>query len=123
EHGGGEQIVCPSGGDLRDEIGGRRGDDDEFGLLPDPDMVDGVDLVEDVGGHRLPGQGFEGGAADEFQRVGRGHDLDAVVELPESPDDVCRFVGGDPTGDAEYDSHWSLKSIAPSLLTGAVASA
>src|SRR5699024_5447596 len=43
----------------------------------------------------------------------------AVVEFPESPDDVSRLVGGDPTGDAEYGSHWSLKSIAPSLLTGA----
>src|SRR5699024_9198218 len=82
------------------------------------DMVDRLDLFEDVGGHGLAGQGLECGRTDEAERMGRGHDLHAVVEFPESPDAVARFAGGAATGDAEYGARWSLKSIAPSFLTG-----
>ena len=78
EQGVGEQVVGQAVGGPGQQVGGGRGDDDEVGLLAEPDVRDLVDVVPDLGGDRVAGQRRPGRRADELQR-GRGRDDADVV--------------------------------------------
>ena len=74
EQGVGEQVVGQAVRGLGQQVGGRRRDHDEVGLLPDPHVRHLVDVGPHVGGDRLARQRRPGGRADELQRGGGGHD-------------------------------------------------
>ena len=68
EQGVGEQVVGQAVRGPGQQVGGGRGDDDQVGLLAEPDVRHLVDVGPDVGGDRLAGQRRPGGGADEPQR-------------------------------------------------------
>ena len=49
EQRGGQEVVGTARDGPRQQVGGRRGDHDEVGLLPDPDMRHLVDVIPDAG--------------------------------------------------------------------------
>ena len=99
----GQQVVGTAGDGAGQQVGGGRCDDDEVGLLADADVRHLVDVLEDAGVHRVPGQRLERGGADEAQRGLGGNDADGVAGLGELTDHRARLVGGDAAGDADDD--------------------
>ena len=60
--GGGEKVVGDAAGHLADDVGGGRGHDEEIGPVGQGDVADLALLVEveELGVHRVPGEGLEG---------------------------------------------------------------
>ncbi|BCI89121.1 hypothetical protein NIIDMKKI_43270 [Mycobacterium kansasii] len=95
------------------QVGGGRCDDDEVGLLSQVDVWDRRDVVENVGAHRLAGERLEGRRPDKAQRGFGGDDPDMVPGLGELTNDGARLIGGDTTGDADYDLFGDPLSVHP----------
>ena len=100
----GEEVVGAAGRGTREQVGGGGRDDDEVGLLPDADVRDLGDVLEDRRGHGAPRQGGPRRRTHELERVRGGDHGDLVAGFAESPEDLARLVGGDPPGDTEDDA-------------------
>lgn len=103
EQGVGEQVVGQSVGRLGEHVGGGRGDDDQVGVLADAHVRDLVDVVPDLGGDGVAGQGGPGGGAHEVQCGGGGDDPDIVPGLGESAQQLTGLVRGDAAADPQND--------------------
>ena len=112
----GRQIVGDAMRHLGHDVGGRRGHHHDIGLLPQPDVGD-VALGgqrERVGVGRPAGEGLD---RERGHKFGTGTGQDAAhlgAALPEPPDEVEAFVGGDAACD--HQQH-------PLALSAALASA
>ena len=97
----GRQIVRDAVRHLRHDVGGRRRHHHDIGLLPQPDVGD-VALGgqrERVGEGRPAGEGLDRQRSHEFG-AGTGQDAAHLgAALPEPPDEVEAFVGGDAACD------------------------
>ena len=103
EQRGGQQVVGTTRDGPRQQVGGGRGDHDEVGLLPDPDVWHLVHVIPDAGVDRVAGQRLERRGADEAQRGLGRNDTDGMARLGQLTHDRGRLVGGDATGDADDD--------------------
>src|SRR6185369_15912346 len=77
QHGGGKQVIGDAGGDLADEVGGGRGDQEQIGPVRQGDVPDLLlgNQVEKLQVDRLPGEGLEGERRHEFGGGARHHDV------------------------------------------------
>ncbi len=104
EQGVGEQVVGEAVGGPGQQVGGGRGDDDQVGLLADPDVRHLVDVVPDVGG-RPGGRTARPRWARRRTPARRGgDDADVVAALGEQPQQLGDLVGGDAAADPEDDA-------------------
>jgi hypothetical protein len=99
----GQEVVRETVRGLRQDVGGGRGHQNEVGALPDADVRDLVDVLEDAGLHRLAAQRLPRGGADEVQRRRGRDDPDAVTGLGEQAQQLRGLVGRDATGHTEHD--------------------
>ena len=105
QQGVGEEVIGLAGGRAGQEIGGGRSHDDQFGLMPEADMVDGVDGVEHAVADRVAGKGLPRGNADEpGGRLG-GDDRDVMAGFSKKPEERRHLVGGNPSPDSEDYAH------------------
>ena len=75
EQDGGQKITRLAGRGARDEVGGRRGDDDRVRFTCEPDVIEGAAGIEQPAVHGASGEGFKGEAADELAAGRREHDV------------------------------------------------
>ncbi len=119
QHGAGK-IVGKAVRHLRDQVRGRRRDDDQIGLARETNVADvelGV-LVEQIGEHALADQSAGRERRDELlRRLGQDH-ADMNVALLEPADQVERFIGGDAAANDEQGA-----ACAGLRVTGALAPA
>ena len=103
---GGQRVAHQAGGQLADEVRGRRGEHDGIGRLGQLDVRDLLVAVElhDVVEDRPMGEGLEGQRPDESRRRGGHRDVDHRAALAEHPDEGDRLVGGDAARDADDDA-------------------
>ena len=102
----GQQIVGDARGHLADDVGRRRGNDDQFGEFGKGDVVDleAPGHPEQVRGDRVSGQGLEGERGDELAGM-VGHDHPDLRPAPDQfPDQFGGLVGGNAAGHAQNDS-------------------
>ncbi len=78
-----EEVVGEAVRGLGQQVGRGGRDDDEVGVLSEPDVRHLVDVLEDVGAHGSTRQRLPRGRADELQRGLRGDDRDVVAGLGE----------------------------------------
>jgi hypothetical protein len=95
------------------EIGRGRCDDDEVGLLAEPDVRDVRDVGEHTGVHRLAGQRLEGGRPDELERGHGGQHPHGVAGLGELAEQLGALVGRDPAGHAQQHPERGHESYSP----------
>ena len=100
---GGQHIVRDAVGELGNDIGGGRGDQDEVRRLGKGDMVDIVLKIPGEGIHHaaVVGQGLKGQGRDELGRVFRHDDVDVRPCLAESAGDAGHLIGRDAAGDPQ----------------------
>ena len=113
--GGGQHVIRQPERELCHDVGGRRRDDEQVGLLRQRNMLD-IPLkvpVKGVDDAFVAGQRFKGQRRYEFGGV-FGHDAVHVgVQLDEVADKLRGFIGGDAAGDADQDGFGSQHRIAP----------
>ena len=101
-----EQVVGAAVRELREEIGGRRRDDDDVGAARELDVVHGVVAPE---AHRSVSTGRPDSAwnvigVDEARRGVGHHDVDGDAGLDEQARELGGLVRGDAAGHAEHDA-------------------
>ncbi len=92
--------------DFRDQVGGRRRDDDEIGVARQADMAD-VEFalrIEQIGIGALAGERAGGKRRDEMLRGGGENAAHLRAALLQAPDQIERFIGGDAAADDEQDA-------------------
>ena len=95
EQGRGEQVVGAAVRGPRQQVGRRRRDHDQVGLLAQLHVRHRRDVGEDPGVHGLAGERLERGGADELQRRRGGQHPHGVPGLGEPPQQLAGLVGGD----------------------------
>ena len=103
QHDRGQQIVGHPGRQAGDRVGGRRRDDQQVGLVGQPDVPDlGLAAeVEQLPRHRRAGKRLQGQRGDELGgRVGHHHPH-RRPRLDQQAAELGGLVGGDAAGDAE----------------------
>ncbi|MCY1221052.1 hypothetical protein D9M72_330940 [compost metagenome] len=73
--------------------------------MPQADMVDRRNVVEDAVADRISGQRFPGGHSDKAVRGLRGDHRDVVSGFSKKPEERCHLVGGNPSPDSEDYAH------------------
>ena len=112
ENRGAEQVVGEAGGELRDRVRRRRGNDNEFGALTDGHVPNLCHTLVEVGVHRVAADRLECGPADKAERGLGGYHLHRVPREHERTHDTDSLVGRDPAGDADDD----VQARAPATL-------
>ena len=79
----------------REEIGGRRRDDDQRGGASELDVIERVSLGDELRVHRPPGERLERDRADELTRRSRQHHVHFGAGLREQPRQPRRLVARD----------------------------
>ena len=101
-----QEIVGHAPGELRQDVGGRRRDEQQVRVPHKRDVLDipSGGEVELPGKHRLAGQGLECQRSDEFPGM-LGHDRRHLrSRAPQAAHDLRGLVGRDPARDAEDDA-------------------
>jgi hypothetical protein len=91
----GQQVIGHAVSSLCQKVRCRWRYYEQVGGLPDPNVGHLVDVVPDVCGYGLSGQGSPGCSPDETQCGPRRHNPDGVIALNEEPQKVTDLVGGD----------------------------
>ena len=106
---GGEEVVGDAVGELRQDIGGCRSDQQQLASLSHVDVFDRavfyfrVGLAEQVRDHLAAGERGERERPDEALRRGGHDDLHLVAAVGEQADQLGGLVGGDAAGHAQHD--------------------
>ena len=100
---GGQHIVRDAVGELREDVGGGGGDEDQVRRLREGDVVDIVLKIPGEGVHHaaVVRQGLKGQGGDELGGVFRHDDVDLRPRLAETAGDAGHLIGGDAAGDAQ----------------------
>ena len=101
----GQEIVRDPVGELADDVGGGRSDEQQVHRRRERDVLDvgvhaGRELARD---DRLAGDGLERQRPDEAAGGSRHHRLHAMSALLQQAGDLDRLVGADAARDAETD--------------------
>ncbi len=92
-----EGVVGDAVGELRDDVRGGRGDDEEVGPVGEIDVarMPALFLVVEIGGDGMPREDLQGQGRDELLRVLRHDDADLVTAFDEPAREIGGLVGGD----------------------------
>ena len=101
---GGKKVVGSTRGKPGHEIRSGRCDNDSVRLLPQSNVLNFVDGIEDGRRHRLARQGLKGSRAHEVERRRSGHHAHLVAVLLEVTNEVAGLVGGDAAAHADEDA-------------------
>ena len=99
----GEQVVGHPRRCARDQVRGRRGHDDQIGVLAQGEMVERPATLPQGGANGASGDGFERRATDEFSRTTGQDDVHEGTAGRELASHQHALVGRDPPGHAEDD--------------------
>ena len=94
EEGGGEHVAGGAGGDAGEEIRGGGDNNNKVCLGADRDVPYLRYVGENTASDGLPGEGFEGGGANELGGGRGGDGGDGVAGFGELTNDHAGFVGG-----------------------------
>src|SRR3546814_948383 len=99
-------VVGLSRRHLREQVGGRRRDDDQIGLARELDMphLDLVFEVEEAGVDLVLAQGRKRQRRHELLARARQHAAHGHARLAEQPDELDALVSGDAAADDEQDA-------------------
>ena len=106
EQHGGREIVGMAAGHFRDQIRGRRRDDDQIGVARQADMAD-IEFalrIEQVGVGAFTGERASRKRRNEMLRGGGENAAHANAAILQAADQIERFVGGNAATDDEQDA-------------------
>ena len=110
---GGEQIVGDAVGQLGQDVGRARRDDEGIGLLSKRDVMNGIGrVVEQVDRHLLVGKRSERDGINEMRGVLSHAHLHTHASLLKAADDLAGFICGNAAGYAQQHRFLRFCSLA-----------
>jgi len=100
----GEQVVRQPEREAREQVRGGWRDDGELRAASEPDVQDGIGLLEHVAVHGLAREGREGRRTDEPRRGRRHHGLDVGASVDQQAKERDRLVRSDAARNPEEDA-------------------